>query len=230
VADGRRSTRWSGLCDAHRRRAATPDLFVALVAACRYCGLLQHSLAAYERATRLDPNVKDERAAHPVHAWGVRTLRRRVGTFFGHREPSGAWHWRVPAIRTPTALARSRLVDMRTTAWGDPVLWVYPAIQYFGAAPWTVLGGLRISGPIEGLFYQAPQPSLRGRFRSRCRDTRRHRRPRFYPYQTFASHAWLDALRERQDFKTILQKAETSPPPSPRVVCGSGRGSPSRSK
>jgi hypothetical protein len=30
----------------------------------------------------------------------------------------------------------------------------------------------------------------------------------FYPYQTFASHAWLDALRERQDFKTILQKAE----------------------
>jgi hypothetical protein len=30
----------------------------------------------------------------------------------------------------------------------------------------------------------------------------------FYPYQTFGSHAWLDALRERQDFKTILQKAE----------------------
>ena len=30
----------------------------------------------------------------------------------------------------------------------------------------------------------------------------------FYPYQTFAGHAWLDALRERQDFKSMLQEAE----------------------
>src|SRR5262249_55543144 len=44
------------------RRAATrgsdPELFAALVPACRYCGLLQHSLAAYERAVRLDPNIR----------------------------------------------------------------------------------------------------------------------------------------------------------------------------
>jgi hypothetical protein len=44
------------------RRASSnssdPDLFAALVPACRYCPLLQHSLAAYERATRLDPNVR----------------------------------------------------------------------------------------------------------------------------------------------------------------------------
>jgi serine/threonine protein kinase len=35
-----------------------PDLFTGLVQACRYCGLLQASVAAHERAQALDPNVK----------------------------------------------------------------------------------------------------------------------------------------------------------------------------
>jgi tetratricopeptide (TPR) repeat protein len=39
-------------------RSNDPDLFVALVSACRYCGPLQSSLAAHERARRLDPNVR----------------------------------------------------------------------------------------------------------------------------------------------------------------------------
>ncbi len=39
-------------------RGSDPELFAALVPACRYCGLLQHSLAAYERAARLDPNIR----------------------------------------------------------------------------------------------------------------------------------------------------------------------------
>lgn len=30
----------------------------------------------------------------------------------------------------------------------------------------------------------------------------------YFPFQTFANHAWLDALREREDFKTILLKAQ----------------------
>ena len=44
------------------RRASSlssdPELFAALVHVCRYCGLLQASLAAHERARRLDPNVR----------------------------------------------------------------------------------------------------------------------------------------------------------------------------
>jgi serine/threonine protein kinase/tetratricopeptide (TPR) repeat protein len=39
---------------AHRN---DPDLFTGLVQACRYCGLLKASVAADERARRLDPNV-----------------------------------------------------------------------------------------------------------------------------------------------------------------------------
>jgi TolB-like protein len=39
-------------------RGSDPELFAALVPACRYCGLLRHSLAAHERAVRLDPNIR----------------------------------------------------------------------------------------------------------------------------------------------------------------------------
>jgi serine/threonine protein kinase/tetratricopeptide (TPR) repeat protein len=41
-----------------RERPADPDLYAGLVHACRYCGLLQPSLVAAERARRLDPRIR----------------------------------------------------------------------------------------------------------------------------------------------------------------------------
>ncbi|HVS83293.1 MAG TPA: winged helix-turn-helix domain-containing protein [Pyrinomonadaceae bacterium] len=37
--------------------SASPDLFVALVLCCRFCGLLEPSVAAHERARKLDPQI-----------------------------------------------------------------------------------------------------------------------------------------------------------------------------
>ena len=37
--------------------SASPDLFVALVLCCRFCGLLEASVAAHERARKLDPQI-----------------------------------------------------------------------------------------------------------------------------------------------------------------------------
>ncbi|HEX6106166.1 MAG TPA: protein kinase [Gemmatimonadales bacterium] len=39
-------------------RAAVPDLYAGLVVACRFCGLLEASLAADQRARRIDPGVR----------------------------------------------------------------------------------------------------------------------------------------------------------------------------
>ena len=41
-----------------RRHRADPEIFAGLVHACRYCGLLDASIAAYEKAHRLDPNIQ----------------------------------------------------------------------------------------------------------------------------------------------------------------------------
>jgi TolB-like protein len=41
-----------------RARSMDPEIFAGLVTACRFCGLLDASLAAHENAKRLDPNIR----------------------------------------------------------------------------------------------------------------------------------------------------------------------------
>ncbi len=41
-----------------RQQRADPELFAGLVHACRYCGLLEASVAAYENAKRFDPHIR----------------------------------------------------------------------------------------------------------------------------------------------------------------------------
>jgi TolB-like protein len=57
VDAGRAREAVARLLDRVRRAASEPELFAGLVHACRYCGLLDASVAAYERACRLDPAV-----------------------------------------------------------------------------------------------------------------------------------------------------------------------------
>ncbi len=45
------------LLDVVRRHGNDPELFAGLVHSCRYCGLLDQSIAAHHEARRLDPNV-----------------------------------------------------------------------------------------------------------------------------------------------------------------------------
>jgi tetratricopeptide (TPR) repeat protein len=52
-----------------RTRTNDPDLFAGLVHACRYVGLLDASIAAYHRATRLDPGIATS-AAHSFFMLG----------------------------------------------------------------------------------------------------------------------------------------------------------------
>ena len=52
-----------------RTRSNDPDLFAGLVHACRYVGLLDASIAAYHRATRLDPGITTS-ATHSFYMMG----------------------------------------------------------------------------------------------------------------------------------------------------------------
>jgi serine/threonine-protein kinase len=57
VEAGRAREAMVRLLERVRHSPSEPELFAGLVHACRYCGLLDESIAAYERARRLDPNV-----------------------------------------------------------------------------------------------------------------------------------------------------------------------------
>ena len=57
VDQGRAANAMLRLIERARKRTADPELFAGLVHACRYCGLLEASLAAHEHAQRLDPKM-----------------------------------------------------------------------------------------------------------------------------------------------------------------------------
>ena len=57
VEAGRARQAMARLLERVRGAGSEPELFAGLVHACRYAGLLDASVAAYERASRLDPNV-----------------------------------------------------------------------------------------------------------------------------------------------------------------------------
>ena len=55
---GRAQAAMLRLLECAKEQRADPDIFAGLVPACQYCGLLDASIAAYERARRLDSNVR----------------------------------------------------------------------------------------------------------------------------------------------------------------------------
>jgi DNA-binding winged helix-turn-helix (wHTH) protein/tetratricopeptide (TPR) repeat protein len=69
-------------CDAmarliQRAQTADPELLAGLVTTCRYCGLLDASVAAHERAISLEPKLKTS----IIHTWAFQGAHDRVVTF-----------------------------------------------------------------------------------------------------------------------------------------------------
>ena len=58
VEQGRAPDAMLRLIERVKKSTADPELFAGLVHACRYCGLLEASLAAHEHAQRLDPKIR----------------------------------------------------------------------------------------------------------------------------------------------------------------------------
>ena len=58
-------------------RANDPELFAGLVHSCRYCGLVDASIAAHERARRLDPKIKTSVQYHSSSSLATTSARSR---------------------------------------------------------------------------------------------------------------------------------------------------------
>jgi serine/threonine protein kinase/tetratricopeptide (TPR) repeat protein len=186
-------------------RGSDPELFAALVPACRYCGLLRHSVAAHERAARLDPNIRTS-VQHTFFMLGdyVRAADE------GERRwaPGNAWGLSLACAGHPDA---QRAMDVEgeryaSTPFGHRALNVInpdPGLLRV-AVDELVASGFRDP---EGLFYQLLKLAHAGEL-DRAVDILADVVSRgFYPYDTFMRHAWLDPLRGRHDFEAILEKA-----------------------
>jgi serine/threonine protein kinase/tetratricopeptide (TPR) repeat protein len=207
VADGRAQDAMVRLVRRASSHSSDPDLFAALVPACRYCGLLQHSLAAYERATRLDPNVRTS-VEHTLFLLGK--YERCAAESERSWAPGSIWNMALACgghIAEATRVSQIEAQRYAKTVFGDPALVVYPSNR---ARLRSAVDALLASGfrDLEGMFYQVLKLAHAGDSDRAVEILGDVVDLGFYPYQTLATHAWLDALRERQDFKTILQKAE----------------------
>jgi len=186
-------------------RSSDPELFAALVPACRYCGLLQNSLAAYERASRLDPNVRTS-AQHTFFMLG--DYQRAAAEAQRSWGPGSVWGLALSCAGDPDA-ARVCQVEVEryaNTAFRDKVLLMFEPDRtlYRAAVDELIASGFRDP---EGLFYQVIRLAHLGDLDRAVEILSDVVDRGFYPYETFAQHAWLDPLRQRQDFKAILEKA-----------------------
>jgi TolB-like protein len=81
-----------------RARAADPEIFAGLVTATRFCGLYEASLAAHERARRLDPRI---RTSVPFTHWMRGDLESAIAS--DHDHPPLIRIWSLALMDEPRA-------------------------------------------------------------------------------------------------------------------------------
>ena len=194
----------------HRVRsgAADPQLFAGLVVACRFCGLLEASVAADQRARRLDPGIQtsvqytyamlgdlEQAALHDVEeGQGIRNatlwmLGREAEAIAGMREalarcPSGIEHLLVHAQLCAVEGRREECVrSVRTVleaGFHDP-----EGIQ-------ICVRNLAFAGEVDYALALLERVVEGG----------------FHSPSTLIRDPWLDALRGRPEFLRCLRQAE----------------------
>jgi TolB-like protein len=186
-------------------RGSDPELFAALVPACRYCGLLHQSRAAYERATRLDPNIRTS-VQHTFFMLGeyLRAATEAERTW----GPGSIWSLSLACAGHPDA---QRVYEVEWERYANTPFRhkVLGMIEPERAPLRAAVDELIASGfrDPEGLFYQAIKLAHAGDLDRAVEILAEVVDRGFYPYETFTRHVWLDRLRHRQDFSAILEKA-----------------------
>jgi serine/threonine protein kinase/tetratricopeptide (TPR) repeat protein len=192
-------------------RSSDPELFAGLVHVCRYCGLLKASLAAHERARRLDPNVRTSvqytlfmageylRAAAEPSGYGA--IGGLALVMAGHPDAIRQLRKDAEMLRAATMTPFADLFDARAAV----IEGTARVAVLESATDAVIAGGLRDP---EGLYHLARGLAHFGR-EDRAMELLAEAVDRGY-FQSFtlSRDAWLERLRGRTDFQEILLKAE----------------------
>jgi serine/threonine protein kinase len=190
-------------------QSSDPELFAALVSVCRYCGLLDASFAAHRRAKRLDPNVRTS----------IQHTFFMAGDYLGAAAETGPIDMGVMALAClghPDAVSRFRA---DSASWPDGLIsrslspHLLAMVEGHAADPTgfqAAIDAIIASGfrDPEALFYWTLGLARVGGHDPAVKYIAETIDWGFFPYDTFARHAWLDPLRDRPDFKALLRTAE----------------------
>ena len=184
--------------------ASDPEVFAGLVLVCRYCGLLEASVAAHERARSLDPQIGTS-VRHTYWLLGddVRAVQEGGGFFFeamvlatmGRRGEALTILRKRDQEDRPEML-RIFLFSLRALLEGKQRESLEATERY-----------ITLCQDPEGLFYMARQLAYLGES-SRAITELHHVIERGYLCsRILVRDPWLDSLRLNAEFGVILEKA-----------------------
>jgi serine/threonine protein kinase len=191
-----------------RLAPSEPELFAGLVHACRYCGLLDASAAAYERAVRLDPAV----VTSVAQTFMLTAEWERV-LVVDRSEPSISRPMALFLLgRVDEALGLVRPLLQKDLHPQLKLALTVMAAAFESKADETIEGIRRLnhsgfSDP-EGLFHWAGALAMAGDREGGLEMLKRTVEGGFYPASAFVTFPNLDSLRAMPDFRHIVRRAE----------------------
>ncbi len=185
-----------------------PELFAGLVHVCRFCGLLEASVASHERASQLDPTVRTS-ICHTFLLLGdyhralemSREVLGYVGPLLlmsvGRQQEAVALARRMEQTSVPLPYVRCVFSAARALAEGareEAVTLTERAV------------GLITRGP-EELFQLSRQLAYLAEPGRALAILRRAVEEGFFCYPALLRDSWLNSLRPHADFEAILKRA-----------------------
>jgi DNA-binding winged helix-turn-helix (wHTH) protein/tetratricopeptide (TPR) repeat protein len=190
-----------------RAHTSDPELFVGLVSTCRYCGLLDASVAAHKRAVELDPKI---RTSVP-HTWFLQADNARLSSVkleeFPYIVPTALTAVDrgkevLPALRELEQKTKTRIRDFITAA---RALIENDASESVAAINRIIASDFQDP---EGLFYLSRHLSHLGQIEPALQLLERVVKGGYFCYPAMARDTWLDPLRKKPEFKKLLARAE----------------------
>lgn len=209
VESGRPKDAMLRLLDRAQAAGGQVDLYVGLVHACRYCGLLEASVAAHENARRLDPHIKTS-VNFTLLAMGQyeRSIAADVPT-----DVFGTHNYALATLgRSAEVLARCQQMELSAQGAARQLLQAQRASvegdrdAIVEATSVLLAAGMRDP---EGIYLGLRSLALLGLHEEALHHFERVVDGGYFCVPNFAQDPWLAGLRTHPGFPAVMGRAET---------------------
>jgi tetratricopeptide (TPR) repeat protein len=191
-----------------RAQIADPELLAGLVSTCRYCGLLDASVAAHVRAVSLEPRI---RTSVP-HTWFLRGDHAKVAAWKLAEVPYiGPLSLAEIGRKTEALTALRELEQTTRTRVRDLISAALALLEGRTADSVAAINRILASDfrDPEGLFYTCRHLAHLHEDAQALDLLERVIAGGFFCYPAMAQDPWLNPLRKKPAFTKLLKQAET---------------------